>query len=490
MGLNVDFIIDQPEILIGERPSCTLTLKNIGTGPLEVVHPESAGEMLGYRVMELFRGDETFTTGETADEDIVPMITIDSGKNFQVRLSLPESVNLQTPGEYAISAVFLYNDGRDRAESEIARLRVRQLSVYNLYIASMQSSEVDAVFVNPASKPSEIVLAQFRVEAEGGLERLKSLGKVESIPKPIMSLAANGQWAPAYWIAWAENSRLQFIYFDQESDIATTASFQAPDSFAEIIAPLYIEDSGEAEAGCRGAALLLLDGSTPNSWSLRVMNLSPSNSGISGQLEAMYEITTERPRWIKNYTLSDGTRFVTFISYTGNKLGLYLSPCPDSSTQAIELHNLFSWDDEFIASGTTLGFADEIFGATLVWSGVPDNRTLELIIWKFDFKEKTHEQYRQILPWSGMTPIGSATVRVRPDGIPAVLLRSTEHNWSVWDGLDEKIKPLPAPYTNTKSSIDLAFLNQSEVVLICTEAIGGFSVKQMDGSDLPPLFGD
>ncbi len=487
-SLKVRLTINKTKFLAGERPLCTLTLKNTGNEAIELLHPNCGNGITSFRVIEIQSGIETFEKRELPPDDIPQMITILPDREFRTRVDLLNKIHLSAPGEYAVSAVYFSTDNRYQAESQPIRLKITPFAVNNLFLDSVQTSEVNGVFVNSAAKPSQITLAEFRIAVKGGLESIYSAGKTSPTMHPYMSKPPNNGRSSGKWIAWIEGENLKYTHYDTgtKNNTRHVAEIKLPHGQPEIIPPLYIESADDPLIKQKGAAIIWLDGSKPNSSSMQVINLEKDEPANIAKIDGKVSIAAARPKWMMSHTLSNSTKLVTFLSYDQEKLSLYLVPWPDRIGSEGHLQKLLTWNnDEFVAGGATLGFGDEIYGATLVRSGLADSRSLELIVWKYDAKEKIVEQYRQILPWNEMLPIGSATVRVRPDGFPAVLLRSNEYKWLVWDGLDKKMKSLPAPYSDTKKALDLAFFNQSEIVLICADTGSGIMVKRLDGSDLP-----
>lgn len=485
MGLNVKFDINKTELLVGEHPICILTLENTGPELLKVIHPDCGKGMPCFRLTEVKSGAETFIRGETSRGSIAEVVELALGQKLQSYISLLDAVDLRTPGEYAISVVYSYNDDRDQAESEPVRIKIRHFSSRNLFLNSVRGSVFEGVFISPAADPPDVVLANFSIKPNGGFEGVHSVGKATLMARPCLSLPPNKASSLGSWIAWIDKGKLVFTHFDTTIGASKVAELKLGTAQAEIIPPLYIEPDSSSQTN--GAALVWMDGLPPNQSSIQMINLEREKAKVRARLAAKIDVAGDRPKWMMSHVLSDGTKLVTFIRSTEGTLSLYLTTWPDRKAPAIGLRKLLDWKADFVASGATLGLSDEIYGASLVWTGPEHERKLELIGWTIEPKGPVKEHYRQVIPWSPLIPIGAANVRVRAYGTPALLILALDdYSWSVWDGFKKELTPLPEPYTYTKMPMDIAFLNQRDVVLICAEAIGGFSVKQMDGSNLPP----
>ncbi len=488
MGLHVILQIDKKELLIGENPVCTLTLENSGPQAVDVAHPDYGSGMLTFRSVRLLSGDEVLSRGEVAVRgDKFEMVRLGSGDKIQTFISLTDKVSLNIPGDYAVSAIYNIPDGREPVESNVVRIKLRHFSVNNPYLPAVTTTNIPAVFVDPSVKPPEIIMARFIVADGGGLYGIRSIAETRLGARPFLSLPPNGNWADHRWFAWLEDDIFRAVFLDGLTEKSAETQLRLEAGRAEIIPPLAIAagDSGSAS----GAALVWLEEKGKAGATVRRIDLTLNEGGVSAVGSWKYRITGERPSWMMSYLPSNGDRLFTFIRSDIGGQGLYLLPWPKENMSPVSLKKVIDWPrDEYVAAGAVLNEEDEIRGATLVWNSSEGKKVLELVTWKVNAGGNGEELERDVLPWSPMMAIGKAIVRVRQDGVAAVLMRSDDYNWSVWDGEKKSLNDVPEPYTKTKKSINIAFKDQEEIVLICADFPAGLVIKRMDGSDLPPAF--
>jgi hypothetical protein len=485
MTLSVKLELSKTELLVGEEPASILTLENTGREPLRVVHPDGEGGMPCYRVIQTATGAETFVRGRKARGGSAMMLTLEPGRRFQSYVPLLRDVELKFPGEYAISVVYAYNEGRDQAESAAVRVKVRALSVSNLMLDSVRGTAIDGVFVNPAADPADVVWAHFSLTPGGGLQGLRPVGKAALTARPCVGLPPNKASASGNWVAWLEQEQLQFAYSGLAEGLMGNGSVRLPAAQAEIIPPVYLEPSGRGADHRGGAVLVWVDGVGSESSFVQAIELEPGGGKARGRLGAKAVVGGARPKWMMSQVRSDGTRLVTFLRSGGENLGLYVTDWPDGRAPSAAAPRVMEWKGELVTAGATMSLSDDICGAVLLWSGQGQERVLQLIGWQISSKGAVREHYRETLPWGARTAVGAALVRVRPSGVPAVLLRPADYIWSVWDGFKKELVPVPEAYRSTRLPMELAFCNPEDVVLLCAEPAGGFSARMMDGNPLP-----
>ena len=483
MSLEINFSIEKTKLLVGESPICLVQLKNTGSDSFEILQPLGGGGMPAFRVVNILTGAERVVYGNFEASGIPTTQMLSPDEVVPVHIPLLHNINLLTAGKYLISAVYEFNNGKNKAESKPVQVIVHSQAVHNLFLDSVQGSSVYGVAVNQAADPPDIILSRFDMMAEGGVGLVKAVGKGGMQTKPYISVTKNKDASAGNWIGWLENNVLKFTHFDENMGVSSAGEFTLPATNAEIVPPLYIKSNVGWGVRATGDVLLWAGGDTSRQSSLQVIHLVHTGKDVMAKAGMMINFSAGRPIWSMHHARSDGARLVTFIEANKGRLILSTVAVPEEGAP-VEFAEIKSLQGDFVAAGATMGLDDVIRGAVLVWTGPEDKQKLELIGWSLDTGGAITEHYRTTLPWSSTVPVGSAKVRVRENGDPAVLLSPLEVEWFVYDGYG-KLVPVPAPYKETKLAIDIAFFGGSEVVLICVEEIGGFTVKRLDGSDLP-----
>ena len=485
MSLEVNFSIEKTKLLVGESPICLVQLKNTGSDSFEILQPLGGGGMPAFRVVNILTGAERVFYGNFEASGIPTTQMLSPDEVVPIHIPLLHNIDLLTAGEYLISAVYEFNNGKNKAESKPVKVIVHSQAVRNLFLDSVQGSSVYGVAVNQAADPPDIMLSRFDMMAEGGVGLVKAVGKGGLQTKPYISVTQNNEVSAGNWIGWLENNSLKFTHFDENMGVSSVGQFALPATNAEIVPPLYIKPNAEWGVRATGDVLLWNGDDGLRQSSLQVIHLvHTTGKDVVAKAGMTINFSAGRPIWAMHHARSDGARLVTFIEANKGRLTLSAVSVPVQEGAPVECTEMRSLQGDFVAAGATMGLDDVIRGAVLVWTGPEDKQKLELIGWSLDTGGALTEHYRTILPWSSTVPVGSAKVRVRENGDPAVLLSPLEVAWFVYDGYG-KLVPVPAPYKETKLAIDIAFFRGSEVVLICLEEIGGFTVKRLDGSDLP-----
>ena len=487
MGLNVTLEVNKTELLVKEQPICVLTLENDGSDPVEIVHPDCEQGMPCFRVIQVDTGAETFVRSPSRRGAEPDMVEIPARGQVRLYLDLLNRVDLRIPAEYAVSVVYFYNGNKDQAESAPVRLKIRPLAASRLELHSVRGGCIDAVFLNPIVDPADVVVTDFRIIQEGGAGDVSPVGKAPLLSRPRISSPPNKKVGAGVWVAWFEKNELMYVHFEPDQGATATGRLKIRTLPAAIVPPLYIAAREGGQENTNGAVLLWTGGIEGAASTLQVVEVDRSADKARAKLTGKVEVAGARPDWMKSHVRSDGNKYVAFLRSSGETVGLHLTAWPDGMTPSIGVQKLMDLKGRPVTSDSTINLEDEICGATLLWTGPEEQCTLELVGWRIGTRGKAHETYREKIPWSQHVPVGAAVIRVRPSGTPAMLIRPNDYQWSVWHGFKKELVPVPEPYTDTKRPIDIAFLNATDVVLICAETVGGFSVKQLDGSDLPPF---
>ncbi len=484
MTLKVELSIEKTQLLIGENPICSVRLKNTGRESLEIMQPLGGGGMPAFRMVNRMTGEDRIFYGYVEKSGIPTTQLLAPDEVVPLQIPLLHNLKTLTAGEYLISAVYQFNNGRNQAESEPVKVIVRSPAVRNLFLDSVQGSSVYGVGINQAAEPVEIVAIRFDLMTGGGVGMTEVVGNGDLQSKPYISLPNNLAASAGNWIAWLENNALKFTHFDENLGVSAVGSFVLPSANAEIVPPLYIQADAPWGRRAPGDVLLWSGGEGSLQSSLNVVHLVSTEKEVAAKPGIKINFSARRPVWAMQHIRSNGTRLVTYLEAVNDQLNLSAISLPGQGDRAAECNKIWSLQGDLVAAGATMGLDDVVRGAVLVWTGSGDSQKLELIGWSLDNNGGLTEHYRHTLPWSPMVPVGSARVRVRENGVPAVLLSTLEVEWFVFDGYG-KTTTVPETYKETRLAIDLAFLNGSEVVLLCEEKNGGFTVKRMDGSNLP-----
>ena len=485
MPLKISFSIDKTQLIVGESPVCQIQLTNTGQKPLEIIQPVSGGGLPAFRVKNIYTGAEELIQGNIMPNAITPTRIINPGEVISIPLPLLNCVGELQVGEYLISAVYLLNNGREHVESDTVKVNIAQIAVSNLFLDSVQGTTVNGVFVNSASAIPQIVATQFELNANGGVKMMIPVGKGTLRSRPCISLPPNNGPSLGNWIAWKDNNLLEFVHYDVEMGLSQTGQFTLPSNDCEIVPTLHIEQNAAFGVRAAGEVIVWTGGETNRDSSLKFINLIPMENKVIARSGMSVNLAGERPEWIRHYVRSDGSKIITFLRKDNHKICLYSLLLPEKGGAGIK--QLKEWTGDFVAIGATLGFDDVLRIAVLFWGDEGGEQKLEVLGLALNSGNKITKYHQSIIPWGATVNVESAKVRVRDNGDPAILIRSLDGRWAVYDGYG-KLVPVPAPYNESKLAIDIAFFNGTEIVIICAEMNGTISIKRLDGSNLPRTF--
>ncbi len=487
MPLQVLFSIEKTELVVGESPSCLLQIKNTGSEPLKIFQPLGGGGMPSFRVVSVKSGSDKVIQGSVQSGGIPSTQMLSPNQEVELTIPLLHNIKLLLPDDYLISVVYEYNNGMNRAESIPVKVKVHHMAVTNLFLDSVQGSGINGVWINPAKDPPDVMVTSFNLMMGNGVGKITPVGKAGFECRPVISLLPNTFPGFGQWVAWIREGSLEYVYHDEAIPLGRVEKFDLSSAQAEIVPPLYIKSNTDYGVRAPGDVILWMSGDSPQNSSVQLINLVPVGETVVVEPGTKFSINGGRPEWAMNHARSNGSRLITFIRAGNRNVGLNSLPLPKQGGMgtSINVSPLVDWEGDLVAAGATMDLGDVIRGAVLMWTGPKDNQKLELVGWSIDANGGTSEHYRETIPWGPTVPVGAAKVRVRENGVPAVLLRPIEPDWFVYDG-EGNLKPVPGPYKETSLEMDMAFLGGTEVVLICTELTGGFSVKRMDGRGLAP----
>jgi len=282
-----------------------------------------------------------------------------------------------------------------------------------------------------------------------------------------------------------EEDVLRFVQWTWYDRSGVEGKLKVPGGEGEVIAWPCIEPSAPNVERGNGAVLLWTSDARGGEATLHVVQLQASGRSAKARVETSVAFGSPRPRWSMSCALSDGSRRLVGLRPADGKLELFAMPWPTGKT-IVRPPALLRWEGQFCQAGATVRSDDELRGAVLIWTGKGDDRKLELIGWTIAADGKTAEHFRQTVPWASSVPIARAIVKVRITGMPSVLLHKQDTGWVLYDAFTH-LTEVPEPYDKTKLPLDFVFYGVRDVLLICAKLTGGFVVKRMDGSDLPPV---
>ncbi|UCG48982.1 MAG: hypothetical protein JSU94_04200 [Phycisphaerales bacterium] len=480
MALTVGFSIPKTNLIMGENPLCTLTLQNTGDKPLEIIDPQSGSGMPVFRVMNIQTGAEILIRDRWPQAKIFTLV-LQPGRPIERSIPLLRDIKFPLPGDYAVSALYEYNGGRDRAESNPVKVKIRALAVQNLSLVYHDAPDLNATCINTAADPPDVVMIQLQLVAGGGPGDVRSAGKATLLDTPV------GSWPPTWgqWIAWVNEGTLNYTYLHigRESTDPGRTALRSPQ--VRLIPPVHSTSDANPDVFNEGMAALWLQDPRTGGSTVQLVELRANARKASGKLGASLSLAGGAPGWMMNHFRTDGRNLVTFIRGQNGHIGLYTLPWPRSEAAAPPAGPLVKWQGELVAAGATCAEGNVIRGALVVRPGTCPHENLTVHDWMIDPAGAATSAPRVSLNWSVADPVLSAKVRVRKSGEPAVLLRGRDATWYLYDGLSE-LKPVFSEYARTPLPIDVVFFGGREAVLVLGRKEGGLAVKRTDGSDLPP----
>lgn len=474
--------LTKTEFALGEDPTLTLELLYTGQGSMILPEPVEGSGMPIFRVVDLASGAERIVRTPTAFPGVRARVQLDSGEPHKTFHKLSRFVTFNAPGKYAISAIYEWNDGKDRAESEPIVVTVTGLGVRNMAINNPSYRYGLLTFINPVPDPSDVMLADLVLEPEGGVRRMKPVAKASLLASPVASVPPNQSPTMGQWVAWIEGDSFKAIHVGDTLGPTSLALFKTMPG-AQIIHPLFAAVNKSNLTRGAGAAVLLqrhpLQGAE-----IIVLDLKADNESAEA-IEVARAAMPKPPAWTTSVFREDPSdKRLAFITTEQDKFIIHDAPWPEPGAAELQINKVAEWEGDFVAAGVNIDHNDVIHGCALAWMGPPDERTLEVMSWKVGADGAGVSEPLGALPWSHATPIQSIKIRVRTGGMPTILLRSALGEWHVFDAAFQG--KVFEPFTRTDLPIDIAFLSDEEAVLVIAQVGGGIIVKRLNGTDLPP----
>lgn len=488
MSLTIALKIDRQEFLLGEDPILTIALANNTPDDIEFLEPEPGAEWPMFRLVGVHTGQEQLFGGKPPPgprfrprfADLEPRET----KSFQRTLS--SCAKIDSPGEYLLSAIIESGDPPRRIESEPIKFNVKSFVGRGLTINNPSNVCAELAFINDRGEASEIVLADVVLAVGGGISNLRRVAPAPEFARPVLSRPPNRAATIGRWIAWIEESSLCAVHSSDQLGPTSIARAKLPGPGAIITGPIFSASNIIPAVRARGeAAIICLEEGTIR-WRFRSFELKAEGDKAALAPIADVPFPWGRPEWIQCLYRSDPDRkFVLFAVQDKGKTKVYVAPWPAKAAPQLDAALAAEWDARFVAAHAAVDVEDTIRGCVIGLMESPDEKTYEVLTWAADAKGAFADEPLGALPWPTLNPIESMQVRVRTEGVPAVLLRDLKGERHLFDG-GGFAGPIAEPYRRTPLPIELAFMNDANAVLIVARIGGGFEVRTPAGGPLPP----
>jgi len=389
---------------------------------------------------------------------------------------------LSIPGEYEISAIIPYDQGKSRAESNTVRIKIAPSTPKGLDMAYVQGGWATLLYgtcVNVTSDPPEILRYGFGVMPSGGVMDASIVCKGGLRIAPVIAAPHHGTVAHNHWIGWIDKEAFWFTHFDPYQGALAPRKWDHGGVEAQIVAPL-LNGASDTTDRPAGSAMIWVGDPTANASGFQIVQLAAPGEATPG---GRATITGLKPSWMMNHFRRNGSRVVSYAQPSPSGFALFALPWPDQALASNPLKKLAEYKSQFVAGSALIGRDDTIMGASLILTVGTGSRKLEMLRWTLDVKNNYAEKERQEVPWQYSTPLTKSIVKVSPGGLGAALLADNLGKWSVFS--NGKLIELPADLANTKMPIDLAFLNEVQPVLIVGQELRGFKIVQLSGQPLP-----
>ncbi|MCC6661586.1 MAG: hypothetical protein IT437_11950 [Phycisphaerales bacterium] len=483
MPLDLKLHIPKTDLLVQENPRCTLVYTNTGKQPLQYLHPASHENSPVFRILEISTGIETFQAGHPPEFGEKP-ITLPPGQAVTFEFLLRDRLELTLAGEYEVRAVARYDLGKDSAESNRIKLRIRPVSARNLSMVSVSggwSSVWYGFSVNAMGDPPSIVRHTIGFTNESAIDTVAAGPAAPLSAVPIGACPSNGFAATGQWAAWLDEGVLRFMYFDASGAATAASKWGLPAPEAAIVSPLHTDPDDDPARAPGGAALVWLGDPGARTGYVQVVAFPSPGRAVAGARTAIPHFRPIDPR---SHALADGRRFVTYWARTDEGCALHTLPWPDQAKADNPPRELQRWPAEYIASGSVLDAEDTLRGATLMLMEPQTHRRPVIIPWSLDAKGRFEVKETDPVEWPYAREIIRAVVRVGPDGGPAALLVDPEGAWHFYDGF-EKVAPVPLSLSLTRLPMDLLFVDRGTPMIVGPTPGQGIKVLFPDGKPLP-----
>lgn len=482
MPLLISLKFEKTEFLLGENPVYTLTLENTGPGKLIIPSMDSGSGYPWIKVVTLATGAEKIYKPTAVPPFAFRKMALEVGAPKSAFFLLHDTATLTAPGQYLISAIYEWDKGQSRSESEPIKITVRQSALFSMAVDDPTMTITPAVYVNTAGEKAELVYGNLNLAPGADFTQVQVIGKCDVSAKPVLGRHINRKPGAGRYVGWIADGKFSFLHMDEMKGATTVGSIAAK-PLSVLTSPIYCAPTDLKSRGS-GAALMLSPDPLGKTI-MRVINLTPLDP--PGAVEGP-SITSDSPmpQWAGNFFRKDKSKLIVMVRAKAGKVTLHAGLWPEEGKSIDSPSEVATWDGTFVAAGATIDEKDVIRGSVLIWMGPKGEESLEVMQFNIGENFKTESEPLGALPWAMQTPIDKAIVRVRSYGTPAMLLRAGTGKWKIFDGLGFEGE-VPVPYTSTDQPIDLGFIGDKQAVLILAEMTGKLGIKNLDGTPIPPI---
>jgi hypothetical protein len=487
MALGVELKIQKTDVLFQENPSGKLMIANKGAAPITVHNPTFDPTGLAVKVVEMSTRSETVNRGTKPSwqQDVYQSLT--PGQKLEFEYPLSSLAEFRHPGEYRVSAIVDYSGPageKGRTESDPVAVKIQPVTPRNLslaYATGGWSADQYGFSVNAAANPPALVRHTFSSTPEGG-------GVIDALPgppvpiqtKPVPSQPGNGKISLAQWVAWLEGSTLNVTHIDPNLGLLPVKQWSVPEPEAELVPPLHIDSTDDPSRRSIGSALLMSELPDGQHVKLQAVHFSPTGEISPG---AAFTFDGGRPIWAESHEKSNGSRLVTYAQKVETGWALFAVPWPDSKKAAPAPRKLGEWPGRPLAFGTALTPDDSVIGAVVIQFRRGRNLSIKVATWSMSDKGEFLMQPSRDVPWDPRLPVEQAVVRISPREAVAAILTDGEGRRFVFPS-SGKLQVAPGLLAVTKLPLDVAFVGQTDPVLIAAQEGRGFTMVYLNGQPL------
>jgi hypothetical protein len=477
MALDIIFKIDKTDLLYQEDALFTFALTNSGAKPVQIRNPKIEHSTLQLRVINVKTGVQTLYRKPVPggamplrEEPLAPRATVDAA------LSLLWLAPLE-PGDYEISAIFLYTKETEQTESAAVKVKVRPTTPAGLVLDSVQTTVLHAFWVNVGGDSPELVRTRLDILPGGGVGDLLHVGPVGLRTSPVASKGPNMAVVNCHWLAWLEGKSLKFQHIDKKLGASALKSVDLPFKEAKIVAPLSSSVQTNINIRPSGAVLVWMGDREQRISQLLSIPLNPDGTGQASKAD----LPGPAPMWLGSFQRTDKKKIALVVQAASGMVSLSEVPWPD--TPGAVVRKLGEWKGEFVAAGMTLGFDDVLHGSIFVRTGVEAHQDLERIDFAEDPKGAFTSKVVGRITADPDDAFTKAFVRVSESGLVVALLQTFKGNWVLYDG--KSPAALPPLVAKSPFPLDVAFMGGKKPILVVGGKDAGLKLMNPDGSPLP-----
>jgi hypothetical protein len=477
MALDLTLKFDKTDLLYQEDALFTFVLTNSGSQPVKIRDPKVEHSTLQLRVVNAKTGIQTLYRKPVA-EGATPLDEMP----FAPRASVDAALTLLwlaplEPGDYEVSAIFLYNQEKEQAESAAVKVKVRPTTPAGLVLDSVQPSVLYAFWVNVGGDAPELVRTRLDILPNGGVRDLLRIGPVGVRTSVSSSRGPNKAVVNSHWLAWLEGKTLKYQHVDKKLGPSAVKSIDLPFREAQVVAPLSSSVPTNITIRPSGSALVWMGDRDQRISQLLSIPLNPDGTGQASKAD----LPGPAPTWLASVQRSDKKKIALFVQAAAGTVSLSEIPWPD--TPGGSVRKLGEWKGEFVGAGVTLGFDDALHGSIFVRTGVEAHRDLERIDFEEDPKGTFTSKVVGRISGDPEDSFAKAIVRVSAQGVVVALLQTFKKNWFLYDG--KASVALPPLLMKTPYPLDVAFMGGTDPILVVGGKDAGLKLTKPDGSPLP-----